>query len=135
MSDAFDKFPIETERELLIIGDRVLIAPDMGNNKTDAGLYLPVGLKEKEKVQSGTIIKVGPGYILPSVQSEEEPWNPGNSPEPQYIPLQVKEGDYAIFLKGHSTEIEYQKQKYLIVPQAGILGVVREKFNNPLADL
>ena len=36
--------------ELMLVGDKVLIEPDNTNNKTDGGLFLPQGVKEKEKV-------------------------------------------------------------------------------------
>ncbi|MBN1349977.1 co-chaperone GroES [candidate division KSB1 bacterium] len=112
--------------KLVIIGERVLIAPDKSRNRTDSGLYLPQGVEEKEKVQSGYVVKVGPGYILPHTDSSE-PWL-GSKNEPHYIPLQVKEGDYAIFLRREAIEIEYDEKKYLIVPQSGILAVERDEM-------
>ena len=118
-----------SNKELIIIGDRVLIEPDAEKNRTDSGLYLPQGVAEKEKVQSGYVIKTGPGYAIPSTDSQE-PWvNPKN--EPHYIPLQVEEGDYAIFLRKEAIEIEYEGKKYLIIPQSGILAVVRDKYLTP----
>ncbi|MBN1154925.1 co-chaperone GroES [candidate division KSB1 bacterium] len=110
--------------ELLIIGDRVLIAPEPGDEKTKTGLYLPQGLSEKEKVQCGYIVKVGPGYILPVPNDSSEPWL-GSGNGPRYVPLQVKEGDYAIFLRREAIEVRYNQKDYLIVPQSGILAVVR----------
>ena len=53
-------------RELIIIGDRVLIKPDNKKEMTNSGLYLPQGAYEKEKVHSGKIIKVGPGIPVPA---------------------------------------------------------------------
>ncbi len=111
-------------RELIVVGDRVLISPDSGDSKTAGGLYLPQGVAEKEKVQSGRVVKVGPGYIVPFTDVGSEPWQNGKN-EPRYIPLQVKEGDYAIFLRREATEIEYDEKKYLIVPQSAILALVR----------
>lgn len=113
-------------KELIIIGDRVLVEPDSEKNKTNAGLYLPPGISEKEKVQSGVIVNVGPGYVVPSIDSSE-PWtNSGN--EPRYIPLQVKKGDYAIFLKREAIEIEFDEKRYLIIPQIGILAIIRDNL-------
>ena len=117
---------MEPGRELLIIGDRVLIAPDESKSRTDSGLFLPPGIAEKDKVQCGSVVKVGPGYIYPHVDSAE-PWQTGHH-EPRHIPLQVKEGDYAIFLRNDAVEIEYEKKKYLIVPQSGVLAVVRDSI-------
>jgi len=113
------------DRELIIVGDRVLIDPDTDSEKTDTGLYLPQGIKEKEKVQAGTIIKVGPGYPMPSPEDlEVEPWQ---SPEQQkkYFPLQAKEGDYCIFLRNSGVEITYEGRKLIIIPHSAILVILR----------
>ena len=115
---------MKKEKEIIIIGDRVLISPDAGKDKTDSGLYLPQGLAEKEKVNGGYVAKVGPGYIIPHVADSSEPWASKRT-ETHYIPLQVRVGDYAIFLRKEAIEIEYEDKKYLIVPQSGILAVVR----------
>ena len=115
------------KKELIIIGDRVLIEPDQGHEKTDAGLYLPQGVYEKEKVQAGTIVKVGPGYPIPDVNAvEAEPWQ---SPkfESKYFPLQAKEGDYCIFLRNSAIEIEFESKKYAVVPHSAILVVLRNQ--------
>jgi chaperonin GroES len=113
---------------LIIIGDRVLIAPDTSRKQTDSGLYLPQGVAEKEKVQSGYVVKTGPGYLVPQADSAE-PWLNAKN-EPNYIPLQVQEGDYAIFLRKDAIEIEYETKKYLIIPQSGILAVVRDTLDD-----
>ena len=42
-------------------------------NKPPAGLYLPPGVQEKEKVQQGYVIKTGPGYAIP-MPVEDEAW-------------------------------------------------------------
>lgn len=111
---------------LIVIGDRVLVEPSMATKKTKGGLLLPAGYQEKEEVQTGYIIKCGPGYPLPS-SSEGEDWNPSDR-EPRYLPLQVKPGDMAIFLLKNAVEIKYDSKKYFIVPQNGILMVEREEF-------
>jgi chaperonin GroES len=118
---------MKKEKEIIIIGDRVLINPDAGKDKTDSGLYLPQGLPEKEKVNSGYVVKVGPGYIIPHVADSAEPWASKRT-ETHYIPLQVRIGDYAIFLRKEAIEIEYDEKKFLIVSQSGILAVVRSKI-------
>ena len=112
-------------RELEIVGDRVLIEPDDGNDRTETGLYLPQGVREKEKVQSGKIVKVGPGYPIPDPQAlEVEPWE---SPkvDSKYFPLQAKEGDYCIFLRNAGIEIEFEQKKYMVVPHSAILVLLK----------
>ena len=82
-------------KKLIIIGDRVLIRPSKPNERTQTGLYLPPGVQEKEKVQQGYIIKIGPGYAIP-IPPEDEPWK-NQDDQVRYLPLQAKEGDLAIF--------------------------------------
>ena len=110
---------------LIVIGDRVLIQPGIASKKTKGGLLLPAGYQEKEEIQSGYILKCGPGYPLPGDDSET--WNPGEK-ESRYLPLQVKPGDMAIFMLKNAVEVKYNGEKYFIVPQNGILMVEREDF-------
>jgi chaperonin GroES len=110
-------------QKFIVVGDRVLIRPQEDANKTNSGLYLPAGVAEKEKIQSGYVIKVGPGYAT-SAQTEDEPWKQNNE-QVKYIPLQAKEGDLAIFLRKEAFEIEFEKEKFLIVPNSAILLLIR----------
>ncbi len=113
-------------RNLIVVGDRVLIKPSKQTDKTDSGLYLPPGVQEKEKIQSGYIIKVGPGYPLPIPTDEEDIWK-GREENVKYLPLQAQEGDLAIFLQKGAIEVIYEHEKYYIVPQASILMLEREE--------
>lgn len=113
-------------KNLIIVGDRVLVKPRKANDKTRSGLYLPPGVREKEQIQYGYIIKVGPGYPIPLPVEEDEPWKEKDE-NIKYVPLQAKEGDLAIFLQKGSYEIEYSGEKYFIVPQACILMLERDE--------
>jgi chaperonin GroES len=113
-------------KKLIVVGDRVLIQPIKQTEKTDSGLYLPPGVQEKEKIQSGYVIKVGPGYPLPLPADEDEMWK-GKEEQVKYLPLQAQEGDLAIFLQRGAVEVIYEKEKYFIVPQASILMLEREE--------
>jgi co-chaperonin GroES (HSP10) len=115
---------MDSGRHIVVIGDRVLVAPDGDDEKSAGGLYLPQGVSEKQKVRSGRVVKAGPGYIAPFAEGGAEPWQHAKN-EPRYIPLQVKQGDRAIFLRREAIEIEYDAKKYLIVSQSAILAVVR----------
>jgi len=110
--------------KFIVVADRLLIKPQADAEKTNSGLYLPAGVKEKEKVQSGYVIKVGPGYATYS-QDDDEPWKE-QSEQVKYIPLQAKEGDLAIFLRKEAIEIEFEREKFLIVSQSAILLLIRE---------
>ena len=127
---------MKAKRNLIVVGDRVLIDPDERMNKTSSGLYLPPTVKEKEKVTGGHVVKVGPGYPVHDPNAiAEEPWSTQNKLEMKYIPLQATEGDYALFLKDAAVEIEFEGRKYLIVPNSAILALVcteiSEDITNP----
>jgi co-chaperonin GroES (HSP10) len=113
-------------KNLIIVGDRLLIKLKKPNQKTSSGLYLPPGVQEKEKVQQGYIIKAGPGYPIPLPVENDEPWK-DPSEEVKYIPLQAKEGDLAVFLLNGAYEVIYEGEKYYIVPQSAILMLEREE--------
>ena len=66
-------------KKLIVIGDRVLIKPKIPQSKTKSGLLLPPGVNENEKVQIGFVVKVGPGYPIPSVNDGDEPWKNDHS--------------------------------------------------------
>ncbi len=106
--------------KLLVVGDKVLIKPKNKNDQTKTGLYLPPTVTEKEDVQSGTVVKVGPGYPLPPMTNDEEPWKQTEE-KIKYMPLQAEEGDVAIYLQRYAIEIQYEDEKYVIVPQSSIL--------------
>ena len=122
-----------SKKEMIVVGDKVLIIPDSDKDRTEHGLYLPPSVKEKEKVQSGYIVNVGPGYPIPNPNFiDQESWSTTPKDPVKYIPLQAEEGDYAIFLKDQAIEIEYDSKKYLIVPQSAIMVLIRR---NPMEGL
>lgn len=110
--------------KIIVVGDKVLIKPEENLEKTNSGLYLPPGVKEKEKVQGGYILKVGPGYPIASTVDEDEPWKE-NKPT-KYIPLQAQEGDFAIFMRREAIDIELDNKKLVIVPQSAVLLLLRD---------
>ena len=115
---------VDTQHRFIVVGDRVLLRPKSADERTRSGLFLPPGVQEKEQIHSGYVIKTGPGYAIPA-SGEDEPWK-----DPQdvtrYIPLQAKEGDLAIYLRAAAHEINYNKEKFVIVPQGAILLLIRD---------
>jgi chaperonin GroES len=112
--------------KFIVVGDRVLVKPQEDSTRTTSGLYLPAGVTEKEKMQSGYVIKVGPGYATSAQVEDDEPWKESKD-KVKYIPLQAREGDLAIFLRKEAFEIEFEKEKFLIVPQSAILLLIRNE--------
>jgi co-chaperonin GroES (HSP10) len=121
-------------KELLLVGDKVLIEPDEGEGKTDAGLYLPQNVREKEKVHAGRIVKVGPGYPVPDPSTlSDEPWVKAS--KDKYFPLQAKRGDYCIFLRDQGIEITFEKKRYIVASQSALLVLIRDKSADTLPEI
>jgi len=111
---------------ILLVGDRVLIKPKSASDKTKSGLYLPPTVKEKEKLQVGYIVKVGPGYPIPSIAENNEPWLKRDD-NVNYIPLQVREGDLAVYLNNSGYEVKINSDTYVILNQSSILMLKRDE--------
>jgi len=90
------------------LGDRIVVKPNEGEEKTATGLYLPETAKEKP--QQGEVIAVGPGRF------DEE--------GATRIPLDVKVGDLVLFAKYGCTEIKLDGDKLLILKESDILAVI-----------
>jgi len=121
--------------KLKVIGDRVLIYPDTGHDRTSSGLYLPPTVTEKETVQGGYVVAVGPGTPMADPEGENDDWRQVDMAKIKYIPLEVEVGDYALYLKKFAIDIKYQDEKYIIVPMSGILVVERDEDNLDLSKI
>ena len=120
------KEAINSLDKINVVGDRVLVKPRKESGRTNSGLYLPPGVREKEKIQYGYVVKSGPGYPIPLPIDNDEPWKKEDE-KIKYVPLQVKEGDLAVFLQAGAYEVLYQGEKYFIVSQSSILMIERDE--------
>ena len=77
-------------------------------------------------MQSGYIVKVGPGYPIPAVSEEDEVWKQKQD-HVKYVPLQAQRGDMAIYLNKSGFEIEFNNEKYIILPHSAILMIIRDE--------
>ena len=112
-------------KKIIMIGDRVLIKPSKPTTKTEAGLYLPQGMHKTEELRTGYVIKVGPGYPIPMLQDEDEPWKDKRD-SVKYVPLQPKEGDLAVYQQNTVFELVFNGEEYVIATYRGIFMLVRE---------
>lgn len=114
-------------RELHVVGDRILISPEDGDDRTRVGLYLPATAVDSQQVQSGWVVATGPGDPVPDPTAfDDEPWKVGDRPL-KHRPLQARIGDTAIFFRKAAVEITFEDSKYLVVPQAAILVLIRDR--------
>jgi co-chaperonin GroES (HSP10) len=114
------------KKRLIVVGDRVLIQPEEGQERTAVGLYLPKTAVEGEQIQGGTVVARGPGIPMPDPgEHDEEPWKQGGR-EARYVPMQAHVGDYVLFFRRAAVEIKFEGKNYLVVPHAAILVILRE---------
>lgn len=85
------------------LGDRVVVEPAEGEEKTASGIVIPDTAKEKP--QEGKVLAVGPGRYE----------------EGKLIPLDVKPGDTIIYSKYGGTEVKVGGKEYLILSERDVL--------------
>ena len=121
---------VKKPKRLVVVGDRVLVQVEDGEQRSKVGLYLPATAVDAQAVQGGRIVATGPGLALPELgDHSDEPWRTagGSGREARFIPMQAREGDYALFFKKAAVEITFENTAYLVVPQAAILALVRDE--------
>lgn len=113
-------------KQLIVVGDRVLVKVEDGEERTTVGLYLPPTAIDNQAVQGGRIIATGPGLPMPDLADPgEEPWRLG-ARETRFLPMQARPGDFALFFRKAAVEITFEQDRYLVVPQTAILALVRD---------
>jgi chaperonin GroES len=114
------------KKQLMVVGDRVLITPEDGDERTRVGLYLPATAIDAQQVQTGLIVATGPGTPIADLSSlDDEPWKV-DAREGKNRGMQARVGDHAIFFRKAAVEISFEEKKYLVVPQAAILVLIRD---------
>ena len=92
--------------KLVPLFDKVVLKQLVAEETTASGIVLPGAAKEKP--QQAEVIAVGPGGVVDGKE----------------VTMQVKAGDKVIYYKYSGTEVELEKEKYVIVKQSDILAVV-----------
>ncbi len=90
------------------LGDRVIVQPSEGEERTPSGIVLPDTAKEKP--QEGKVVAVGSG------RTED-----GEKIEPE-----VAAGDKVIYSKYGGTEVKVEGVEYLILAERDILAVINK---------
>jgi co-chaperonin GroES (HSP10) len=114
-------------KRLIVVGDRVLVHIEEGEERSKVGLYLPPTAMDNQAVQGGKIVATGPGLPMPDPGQEpgEESWR-APLRETRYVPMQARAGDYALFFRKAAVEITFEGDSYLVIPQSAILALVRD---------
>lgn len=121
-------------KKLIVVGDRLLIRPEEGEERTNAGLILPQSAVASRQARGGWVVSVGPGMpVVSPADLMEEPWGENEIPA-RFVSLQAQEGDYALFLHKAAVEITFEKKNYLIVPNSAVLVLVRDDWEGERED-
>ena len=89
------------------LDDRVVIKQSDAEEKTTGGIILPDAAKEKPQI--GKIIAIGPGKLLEDGKRGE---------------MSVKKNDEVIYGKYMGSEIEIDSEKYVILRESDVLGII-----------
>ena len=89
------------------VADRILIKMIEGEEKTQSGLILSSGSKEKPQIAE--VLEVGPG--ITHIPGKE-------------VKMYIKKGDKVIVNKYSGTEVKYEGEEYLIVKQDDVLAII-----------
>ena len=92
--------------KLVPLNDRVVLKQLVAEETTKSGIVLPG--QAKEKPQQAEVIAVGPGGMVDGKE----------------VKMEVKVGDQVIYSKYAGTEVELDKENYIIVKQSDILAIV-----------
>ena len=111
--------------KIILIGDHILIKPTTPAQRTESGLFLPQGMHKKQELRTGYVVKVGPGYPIPMIQDDDEPWK-DSSDSIKYVPLQPEHGDLAVYQQAGVHEILFNGEEYVICSHRALLMVIRD---------
>lgn len=120
------------KKTLIVVGDRLLVRPEDGEERTNAGLYLPATAVSARQARGGWVVSVGPGTPVAMPMDQDDAFGEGE--RPRYVPMQAQEGDFVLFLHKAAVEITFEKKNYLIVPNGAVLVLVRDDWEPDSSD-
>jgi chaperonin GroES len=91
------------------LDDRIVIKQSEAEDKTAGGIFLPDTAKEKPQI--GKVVATGPGKLLDTGKRSE---------------MSVKKNDEVIYGKYSGSEIEIEGEKYVILRESDLLGIVEK---------
>ncbi|MBE5907015.1 MAG: co-chaperone GroES [Lachnospiraceae bacterium] len=93
--------------KLVPLGDRVVLKQLVQEETTASGIVLPG--QNKEKPQQAEVVAVGPGGVIDGKE----------------VKMEVSVGEQVIYSKYAGTEVEVDKETYIIVKQSDILAIMK----------
>lgn len=93
--------------KLVPLGDKVILRQLVAEEKTASGILIPG--QNKEVPQQAEVVAVGPGGMV----------------EGKEVVMEVKVADKVIYSKYAGTEVELEKETFIVVKQSDILAVIK----------
>jgi chaperonin GroES len=97
-------------KKLRPLGDRVVVQPTPGEERTKSGIVIPETAQEKPR--EGVILAVGPGRVLDDGKREK---------------MDLKQGDKVLYATYAGTEFKLDGEDLLILSHKDILAVVESR--------
>jgi len=91
------------------LDDRIVIKQSDAEEKTAGGIILPDAAQEKPLI--GKIVAIGPGKLLDDGKRAK---------------MSVKKNDKVVYGKYLGSEIEIDREKYVILTESDVLGIVEK---------
>jgi chaperonin GroES len=91
------------------LDDRIVIKQSEAEEKTAGGIILPDTAKEKPQV--GKVVAIGPGKLLDDGKRAK---------------MSVKNKDEVIYAKYIGSDVEIDGEKYVILRESDVLGIVEK---------
>jgi len=91
------------------LDDRVVVKQSDAEEKTAGGIILPDAAKEKPQI--GKVVAIGPGKLLD---------------DGKHAKMSVKKNDEVIYGKYIGSEVEIDREKYVVLRESDILGIIEK---------
>ena len=91
------------------LDDRIVIKQSEAEEKTSGGIILPDTAKEKPQI--GKVVAIGPGKLLDDGKRSK---------------MSVKIKDEVIYAKYMGSDVEIDREKYVILRESDVLGVIEK---------
>lgn len=98
-----------SKKEIIPLGDRVLVKPMEKEKKTKSGIIIPDTV-DKERPEMGKVVAIGEGKV---------------GDDGKVIPIRVKVGATVLFTKYGPDEVKIDEEEYLIVSESNILAIIK----------
>ncbi len=88
------------------LNDNVLLKKEIIENTTKSGIILSTNESQEDNI--GIVVAVGPGKTV----------------DGKLVPTTLKENDRVIFDKYGTTEVKYEDEEYLLLPESKVYAVI-----------